>query len=106
MRSYNHPAREAAMEPGDTRRECSICGVAVIGVPPDLKHDDENVRTTQVPREYMAALRLATDKGELALSYVTERATDAERARVVAVALIEAGLLRQKPVKPKIGTRR
>lgn len=85
--------------------ECIICGVHVVGVAPEFKHIDEEVRTTPVPREYLAAVRLATEKGALALSYVTNRATDEERARVMAVALVEAGLLRQKPVRPKVRTR-
>jgi hypothetical protein len=102
---YSHPAREAPLEPGEKIRECSICGDPVTGYGPDLKHEGENVRTTAVPREWLSAIRAATEKGQLALSYVTERATDEERARVVAVALYEAGLLRQRPVKPKSGAK-
>jgi hypothetical protein len=90
---YNHLAVQAQDDPG----ECRVCGVRVIGLPDDLKHEDETIRTIAVDREYLVAVRAATDAVALALSKVTERATDQERARVAAVAIYGAGLLRKRP---------
>lgn len=105
MTYYNHQAVEAPVEPGDKIRECRACGVEVTGIGDTLKHWDEQIRTIAVPRDYLPAVRQATEAIEQALSQVTNRATDAERARAAAVALVGAGLLRQRPVKPTIKTR-
>jgi len=106
MTYYNHPAIEAPFEPGDTRRECTKCGVEVTGVKGvNLTHHDEQIRMIQVPREYMASVRQTADAILLAQSQITNRASDEERARAAAVALYSAGLLRTKPVKPKVGAR-
>jgi hypothetical protein len=99
---YNHQAIEAEVEPGDKTRECRVCGADVIGVGDTLKHFDEQIRTIAVDREYLPAVRLATEAVEAALSQITERATDHERARAAAVAIYKAGLLRQKAVKPRV----
>lgn len=107
MTYFDHPAIEATVEPGDTARECRVCAVEVTGVKGvNLMHKGEQIRLITVPREYMAAVRQAADAIVLAQSQVTNRASDEERARAAAVALYEAGLLRVKPVKPKIDTRR
>lgn len=106
MTYYNHPAIEAPAEPGDTRRECSKCGTEVTGVKGvNLMHIDEQVRLITVPREYMAAVRQATEAIVLAQSQITNRASEEERARAAAVALYSAGLLRVKPVKPRARAR-
>lgn len=107
MTYFDHPAFEAPFEPGDTRRECSKCGIEVTGVKGvNLMHKGEQVRLVTVPREYMAAVRQATEAIVLAQSQITNRASDEERARAAAVALYSAGLLRVKPVKPKVAARR
>lgn len=103
MTYYNHLAVEASRDPGDTRRECRVCGVEVIGVVGvNLKHSDEQIRTVAVDRGYLPAVRQATEAIELALSQVPERASDGERARAAAVAVYTAGLMRQKAVKPQV----
>jgi hypothetical protein len=103
---YDHPAKEAPHDPGDgNRRECFRCGVAVTGFGDTLTHFDEHIRTIAVPREYLPAVRQATEAIEMALSQVTNRATDAEFARAAAVAIFSAGLLRVKPVKPTVKAR-
>lgn len=106
MTYYDHPAIEAPAEPGDTIRECRACGVEVTGVKGvNLTHFDEQVRLITVPREYMPAVRQATEAIVLAQAQITNRASDEERARAAAVALYSAGLLRVKPVKPKAKAR-
>jgi hypothetical protein len=103
---YDHPAIEY-IEPGETKRECSKCGVEVTGVKGvNLMHFDEQVPLITVPREYMAAVRQATAAIGQAQSQITKRASDEERARAAAVALYSAGLLRVKPVKPRVKTTR
>lgn len=102
MTYYNHPAIEAPRDPGDTRRECRTCGVVVTGVKGvNLMHFDEQVPLVMVSREYLASVRQAAEAIVLAQAQITNRATDEERARAAAVALYSAGLLRQKPVKPR-----
>lgn len=106
MTYYNHPAIEAPAEPGDTRRECFKCGVEVTGVKGvNLMHFDEEVPLVTVPREYMPAVRQATEAIKLAQGQITNRASDEERARAAAVALYSAGLLRTRPVQPKVRAR-
>lgn len=105
MTYYDHPAVEF-VEPGETRRECRKCGVAVTGVKGfNLMHLDEQVPLVTVPREYLAAVRQATEAISQAQARITNRASDDERARAAAVALYSAGLLRTRPVKPRVTTR-
>lgn len=106
MRYYNHQAIEADREPGETIRECRVCGAGVIGMVEvgTLKHHDEIVATIVVPREWMTAVRQASDTVGVALGRVSVHASDEERARAVTIALYEAGLLRQKAVRPKVTT--
>jgi hypothetical protein len=99
---YSHPAKEAEREPGDTRRECFVCGVEVKGFGPTLTHVDETIRTIAVDKAYMPAFRAASSVAEEALSKVTNRAPDDERARAIVAALYEAGYLRQKAVLPTV----
>jgi hypothetical protein len=101
MTYYTHQAIEAVAEPGDKSRECRVCGVAVTGVGDTLTHCDEQIRTIAVDREYLSAVRQAAEAAEQALSQITIRATEAERARAVAVAIYSAGLLRQRAVRPR-----
>lgn len=106
MTFYDHPAIEAPFEPGDTNRECRKCGVEVTGVKGvNLMHKGEEVPLITVPREYMPAVRQAAEAIAQAQAQITNRASDEERARAAAVALYSAGLLRVKPVKPKVGAR-
>lgn len=106
MTYYDHPAIEAPFEPGDTKRECLKCGVEVSGVKGvNLMHIDEQVPLITVPREYLAAVRQATEAIGLAQSQITNRASPEDCARAAAVALYSAGLLRTKPVKPKVAAR-
>lgn len=99
MKRYNHPARPCPPE-YDTPNECFICGVRTVGVGPTLKHHDEEVRLTTVPREYLPAKAECTRIGELALAQITERASDHERAAAVVIALISEGYLRAKRGAP------
>lgn len=106
MTYYGHPAIEAPREPGETRRECHVCGVVVTGVKGvNLMHFDEQVPLITVPREYLSAVRQATEAILQAQSRITNRATEEECARAAAVALCSAGLLRTRPVKPKVAAR-
>lgn len=93
---YSHLAVEAPREPGDVRRECRVCGAEVTGVGTDIKHVGEEIRGTPVPREFLPAVRDCVAAVERALSQVTERATDAERARVAVTAVMEQRYLRAK----------
>jgi hypothetical protein len=97
---YNHAARLAPVEPGDdpNRRECQICGDPVTGVGDGLMHEDESVRMTTVPREYLAAVRDCTALGAVAVSRMPagRQPSPEEIARVVAVAILEGGYLRAK----------
>lgn len=106
MTYYDHPAVEF-IEPGETRRECRKCGVVVTGVKGvNLMHHDEQVPLITVPREYLAAVRQATEAIGQAQAQITNRASDEERARAAAVALYSAGLLRVKAVKPRVKSAR
>jgi hypothetical protein len=105
---YSHLAVEAVGEQKEgTRRECRACGVEVIGLQSEgtLRHHDENIRTIRVDREYLPAVHDATEAIAAALSQVTSRARPEEFARAAAVAVYSAGLLRQRAVKPKVGTK-
>lgn len=80
----------------DGHRECRVCGTAVTGRGPTLRHEGETVTVVPPEPADVRSFVAAIDTGSSALSTLPESASDADRVRAVVQALYQRGLLRRR----------